>query len=290
MIKRTFAVAVAALALGFGGLTSKAEAANASCDRACLKGVLTAYLDAMVAHKVASAPVAANVRFTEDTQDMKLGDGLWKTITGLGTYRQDFIDVQRGVAGSHVVVKEGDNQTLLAVRLKVVNRRITEVETQVTHDAKQGSLFDLANLKTVNPAMNRVLTGAEKTSRDEIVHVATYYPAGLKAGSFAQIDAPFADDAYRIENGVYTAGPACSRNETCKNVKAQPLGAGRTGFQERLMAVDEDLGVAWLRMSWARSGGTRLVVYEAFKVTGGKLTAVEAFMKQMPVASTSGWD
>ncbi|MEO6339474.1 MAG: hypothetical protein ABIO39_05520 [Caulobacteraceae bacterium] len=289
-MKRTFAVAAATLALGCAGLTTKAEAASASCDRACLTGVLTAYLNAMVAHKVTSAPVATNVRFTEDTQDMKLGDGLWKTITGLGTYRQDFIDVRRGVAGAHVVVKEGDNEALLALRLKVVNRHVTEVETQVTHDAKQGSLFDLTALKTASPTMNRMLTGADKTSRDEIVHVATYYPAGLKAGSFAQIDSPFAADTYRIENGVYTAGPACTRSETCKSVKAQPLGPGRTGFQERLMAVDEDLGVAWLRMSWARSGGKRLVVYEAFKVTGGKLNAIEAFMKEMPVASTSGWD
>ena len=39
-----------------------------------------------------------------------------------------------------------------------------------------------------------------------------------------------------------------------------------------------------------RHCGARLVVYEAFKVTGGKLNAIEAFMKEMPVASTSGWD
>ena len=287
MRKRIIAAMSATLALS---LATQGHAATASCDRACLKGVLTAYLDAMVAHKVASAPTAANVRFTEDTQDLKLGEGLWKTVTGLGTYRQDFIDVQRGVAGSHVVVKEGDTQGLLAVRLKVVNRRITEVETLVTHDAKQGSLFDLANLKAATPVMNRPLTGAERTSRDEIVHVATYYPAGLKAGSFSQIDSPFAPEAYRIENGVYTAGPACTRSETCKSVRDQPLGAGRKGFQERLMAVDEDLGVAWLRMSWARSNGMRLVVNEAFKVSGGKLIAVEAFMKELPVATTSGWD
>ena len=289
-MKRTFAVAAAMLALGLAGLATQAQAASASCDRTCLKGMLTTYLNAMVAHKTASVPAAATLRFTEDTEDKKLGDGLWKTITGLGTYRQDFIDVQRGVAGAHVVVKEGDNEALLALRLKVVNRRVTEVESMVTHDAKQGSLFDLTTLKTATPEMNRMLTGADKTSRDEIVHVATYYPAGLKAGSFSQIDSPFAPETYRIENGVYTAGPACTRSETCKSVRNQPLGAGRTGFQERLMAVDEDLGVAWLRMSWARSNGKRLVVNEAFKVVGGKLVAVEAFMKELPVATTSGWD
>jgi hypothetical protein len=285
-------IATAALALGLSALALPAAAATPqSCDRACLKGMLTTYLDAMVAHAPGKVPAAANVRFTEDTQDIKLGEGLWKTATGLGTYRQDFIDVRRGVAGSHVVVMEGANQTLLAVRLKVVNRRITEVETQVTHNQKEGSLFDLSNLKTVNPVMNKVLTGADRPSRDEIIYAAAYYPAGLKAGTnFNHVGAPFTADAYRLENGVYTAGPPCTRSAECKNISTQPTGNGRGGFQERLLAVDEDLGVAWLRMSWARTEGQRLIVYEAFKVSHGKMTAVEAFMKSMPVATTSGWD
>jgi len=282
----------AAFALGLAAAASSASAAAPrSCDRACLKGVLTAYLDALVARSPAKAPTAANVRFTEDTKDIKLGDGLWKTITGLGTYRQDFIDVKRGVAGSHVVVKEGATQALFAVRLKVVNRRITEIETQVTHTQKEGSLFDLEGLKAPNPVMNKLLTGADRTSRDGIVYAAAYYPAGLKgAPTFGTIGAPFTADAYRLENGVFTAGPPCPRNEACKNISTQPLGNGRKEFQERLLAVDEDLGVAWLRMSWARSGGMRLVVYEAFKVSHGKMVAVEAFMKELPVETTSGWD
>jgi hypothetical protein len=252
---------------------------------------MTAYLDALVAHAPAKAPTAANVRFTEDAKDIKLGDGLWKTITGLGTYRQDFIDVQRGVVGSHVVVKEGANASLFAVRLKVVNRRIAEIETQVTHNQKEGSLFDTDALKTANPVMNRMLTGAERTGRDGIVYAAAYYPAGLQgAPTFGTIGAPFTADAYRQENGFFAAGPPCTRVENCKNISTQPLGNGRKQFQQRILAVDEDLGVAWLRLSWGRSAGMRLVAYEAFKVVGGKMVAVEAFMKELPVETTSGWD
>ena len=37
--------------------------------------------------------------------------------------------------------------------------------------------------------------------------LAEYYPTGLKVGgSFDAVDAPFAQDAYRLENGVLTAG------------------------------------------------------------------------------------
>jgi len=267
-----------------------AQAATPSCDRACLKGVMSSYLAALTARTPAKAPVAAGVRFTEDNKQAGLGDGLWKTATGLGTYRQDFVDPKLGVAGAHVVVMEGAKPALLAVRLKVVGRRITEVETQVTRNGEEGHLFDVAGLQAPSPVMNRVLTGADRPSRDEIVYAATYYPAGLKLGSFASIDAPFAADAYRAENGVVTAGPACTRSAACKTLKTQPIAPGRTHFQERLMAVDEDLGVAWFRLSWARGEGTRLVAYEAFKVAGGKLVAVEAFLKFAPLAETSGWD
>jgi hypothetical protein len=43
-------------------------------------------------------------------------------------------------------------------------------------------------------------------------------------------------------------------------------------------------------MSWARGPGTRLVVWEAFKIWGGQIHAVEAFMKRAPLGQTSGWD
>jgi hypothetical protein len=41
----------------------------------------------------------------------------------------------------------------------------------------------------------------------------------------------------------------------------------------------------------ARYGdGNGLMVWEAFKVYGGEIHGVEAFMKVMPVAAPSGWD
>lgn len=285
-------IVAAAVALGLSGLGAAASAATPQpCDRVCLKGVMTAYLDALAARNPAKVPAAGSVRVTEDAKDIKLGEGLWKTITGLSTYRQDFIDVQRGVVGSHVVVNEGASQSLFAVRLKVVNRKITEIETQVTHNQKEGSLFDTAALKAAHPVMNRLVTGPNRSSRDEIVYAAAFYPAGLQgAPTFGTIGAPFTVDAYRQENGVFAAGPPCPRNEACKNISTQPLGNGRKQFQQRILAVDEDLGVAWLRLSWGRSGGMRLVAYEAFKVVDGKMVAVEAFMKELPVETTSGWD
>src|SRR5262245_60173457 len=79
-------------------------ATAADCDRACLKAMITKYVDAMVAHKPDSLPLAANVRFTEDSKDLKLGEGLWKDITRAGTFRQDYLDLKKQIAASHVEV------------------------------------------------------------------------------------------------------------------------------------------------------------------------------------------
>src|SRR5215467_12677464 len=82
------------------------DAHAADCDRTCLKNMMTTYLNALVARDPSKAPLAANVRFTEDSKELKVGEGFWKTATKLGDYRQDFIDVKEQVVLSLVVVDE----------------------------------------------------------------------------------------------------------------------------------------------------------------------------------------
>src|SRR5215216_3549268 len=113
---------------------SAARAAESDCNRECLRGFITQYLNAMVAHTPAALPVAPNVRFTEDTVDMKLGEGLWKQASKIRPYRLDILDVAQGVGASQVVVEEAGAPVMLMLRLKVANKQITEVETQVTRN------------------------------------------------------------------------------------------------------------------------------------------------------------
>ena len=51
------------------------------CDRACLEGIVDRWLDAFVKHDPTLAPLAANVKFTENGQRLALGDGSWRTMT-----------------------------------------------------------------------------------------------------------------------------------------------------------------------------------------------------------------
>ncbi len=275
-------------------LAFSALANGATCDRDCLRGITTQYLNALVAHDPSALPVAGNVRFTEDTVEMKLGESpLWKNAAKLRPFRLDILDVRQGVAASQVIVEESGSPVMLMLRLKVVDKKITEVETQVTRSKTEGSIFDVDALKEPSKAMLFKPDAAQRNTREGAIKIAEHYPAGLKAGSFVKVDAPFAADAYRFENGRLMAGPGCTFMPGCVDIKGQKIPT-LSEIQYRVAAVDEDLGIVLLRMDFGKGSsfvaGDSLMVWEAFKVYGGQIHAVEAFMKNMPMGTPSGWN
>jgi hypothetical protein len=266
--------------------------AAATCDRECLRGFITQYLDALVAHDPSALPLSAKVRFTEDSVEMHLGDGLWKDASRIRAFRQDILDARQGIAASQVIVEEAGSPVMLVLRLKVADKKITEIETMVTRTQKEGALFKPDALQAADKTMAFVPEKSQLASRDDAIRIAKFYPAGLKIGSFVTVDAPFAPDAYRVENGVITAGPGCSR-PGCENIKTQKI-MEHPFITTRVAAVDEELGIVLLRMNFGQTSsygqGNALVVWEAFKIYGGQMRAVEAFMKIMPASMGSGWE
>jgi hypothetical protein len=271
---------------------SAACAAASDCDRECLRGFITQYLDALIVHNPAAVPLSDKVRFTEDSMEMKLGEGLWKGASRIRPYRQDVLDVEQGIAASQVVVEEVGSPALLVLRLKVADKKITEIETMVTRTQKEGALFKVDALQAADKNMAAVPDKSQLPSREDAIRIAKLYPAGLKIGSFDTVDAPFAADAYRIESGVITAGPGCSR-PGCENIKTQKI-MEHPFITTRVIGVDKELGIVLLRMNFGQTNsygpGNALIVWEEFKVYGGQIHAVEAFMKIMPASMSSGWD
>jgi hypothetical protein len=268
-----------------------------SCDRACLAGVMTAYLDSLAAHDPGKAPLAANARFTEDAKELRVGEGLWKTAGKLRPFRTDFLDAATGTAATHAVVEENGMPVLLAARLKVDGRRITEVETIVVRSREEGALFAPEALAQPSAAMVTAPPAAARMRRDALAEIALRYPAGLKVGSFEKSDVPFAPDAYRLENGVRMAGPGCTfRPPSCENMRGQQLPT-LAGIVAHVVAVDEENGTVLLWMDFgpgslpgpAGAAPRSLVTFEAFKVYGGQVHAVEAVFEGMPPNTPSGW-
>src|SRR5262249_41430130 len=149
---------------------------GAACDRECLRGFITQYLDAMIAHDPKKLATAPNVRFTEDTKTIPLGEGLWKGASKLCAYRQDFLDVRDGQAMSYVVVEENGMPAMLALRLKIADKKISEIETLVTRSRAEGAIFQIENLTTPRPVLNLVPDASQKMSREQLIRIAEFYP------------------------------------------------------------------------------------------------------------------
>ena len=280
---RNLPLRLCAILLAGATLAGADDSKNPACDRDCLRGFITEYLNAMIAHHPSHLSVTSDVRFTEDTVETKLGASpLWRNASRLRPYRLDILDVREGVAASLAIVEEAGAQVMLALRLRITGRKIAQAETQVTRNKAEGSLFNPDALQTPSGAMLLFPDPSRPTARKEMIKIAEFYPAGLKAGSFVTEDAPFAATAYRLENGQLMAGPGCTFRPCCENTKTQKIHA-LPAITYRVAAVDEDMGIVLLHMDFG--AGSSRVAWEAFKVYGGQIQAVEAFVKNMPLGS-----
>ncbi|MCC6201873.1 MAG: hypothetical protein IT494_02575 [Gammaproteobacteria bacterium] len=290
------------------GLAFGTRAAEpAACDRACLTRFIDAYLQALSRRQPQALALAPQVRFTEDSRELRLGEGLWQTARGNKPERLDVIDVRDGVAASLALVDEDRGDTsatvLLLLRLRIDPApgpaRIAAIETMVVRNREEGFVFNVAGTRTPNRRMLADVPAAARLSRAEAIRIAEFYPKGLTVGSFVEVDAPFAAGAYRLENGYLAAGPGeCmpehpERRQGCTDIKRQRI-IKHPDLTYRVAAVDEERGIVLLRLDFGDTGhygaGNALVAWEAFKVDGGQLHAVEAFMKVMPAKLGSGWD
>ena len=97
------------------------------------------YLKAMLNQDVSADLFARNVRFTENGIELPLGnEGLWWGMSGLGGYRFYVPDVETQQVAMIGTVKENmanngvnddqGNNVAVAIRLKIVEGKITEIE------------------------------------------------------------------------------------------------------------------------------------------------------------------
>jgi hypothetical protein len=293
-VKNRAIVGLLLVCCAWGAATNAAQPATTTCDRECLRGKVTQLLYALLKHDVSGLPVADTLRVTEDAVEKPLAKvGLVGSVTRLRGFRQDIIDERAGVAGAHVMVEETGAPVMLVVRLKVVADKLTEIELVATRSRAEGLIFNIDGLSAASAVMNYAPRPEQLATRDAAIKAALHYPEGLNAAkTFADVNAPFAPNAYRFENGQVMAGPDCKFAPGCQNISTQSLVIfERLGdVQTRVIAVDERMGIVWLRMAWGvrERGGDQLTVWEMFKVFDGKIHAVEAFMRILPVEKRNG--
>ncbi|HTY93699.1 MAG TPA: hypothetical protein VMC02_07415, partial [Steroidobacteraceae bacterium] len=278
-----------------------AAAAAADCDRSCLIGVTDAYLAAMVAHDPAKAPLAPQVRFTENTTPRPVGQGsAWEGATGVRDYRIYVADPAAGQIALYTVIDGKERPALLTLRLKVEHGLITEVESVYVGVGLRG-FANVDHLIAAAPVWTEVLPPAKRRTRRQLIAIVQRYFDTLEKQYKDHI--PFTDDCLRVENGVVTAG----------NPQAQGIGA--LGCRENLnqniwsyissvsprryTTVDVERGLV-SGMFMFHHGGTKttyvndkgetvpfgeamlkkqsVIISELFKVEDGRIRRIEAVM------------
>ena len=179
--------------------------AQSACDRACLENFVDQYMDALIAHDPKKLPMTARVKNTEDGVRLNPGDGFWRTALAKGSYRLFVTDTDAGQVAFLGTMREVNapmpNPVIVAIRLKIENRQVSEIENLVVRDNLAAT--NLEKWGTPNSVFLEEIPAAQRASRAELVRVANLYLSALEKNDGKRIP-PFADDCQRIQNGVQT--------------------------------------------------------------------------------------
>ena len=248
------------------------------CDRACLEGFVEQYLDAATAHDPGLLPLAPDVKFTENGVRLPLPDAHWKIMTGKGKYRLFVTDPEAGqVTCLATIREEGPTEegvhSQLGLRLKVVNRKITEIESLVVRPkmpmgppgSTPAPMFpngaDLyEKMGTPHPVYLETIPPEERMSREELIRVANMYFSGLEKNDGLG-EYPFTDDCQRLEGGMQTTSVPLREGQTLTDPKTATMYSANWSCKEqfesglmhfvwrirdrRFVAVDQERGIVF---------------------------------------------
>jgi hypothetical protein len=124
------AALLCALTLQAAQPASPPPVTSAQCaTRECLIKLADDYLAALVAHDPSRLPLALNVRFVENVQQKKPGEGLWQTASAGPTKFRIYVpDPVTGQIGFMGMMEESGKPLMIGLRLKTFNGQITEAE------------------------------------------------------------------------------------------------------------------------------------------------------------------
>jgi hypothetical protein len=286
---------------------------NYDCDRACLNAYLDQVIAAMVAHNAASLPLARDVKYTENGQLLKIGDGFWGTASGAPTYKIYADDPQAGAAMFLGVLPENGAPVIVSLRLKVELHRISEIEILVARK-EGGSIARPENLVTPNPIFAEAVPAAQRRSRQNMIAIANSYFDAIEKGHASYV--PFDANCNRIESGVQTTnnqqaatnpdsdlGLGCADQIKTRNFQPDTLIRDR-----RFAVIDEERGLVFVlgffdhdaqlrsytlangnTVKQPRTGPWTWEIAEMFKIQDGKIMRVEAIVNTGIYGMKSGW-
>jgi hypothetical protein len=117
---------------------------------------------------------------------------------------------------------------MVAIRLKIENRQVSEIETFVVRNMQGANKLDM--MAKPNAMFLSAIPSAQRGSRDALIKTANMYFTGLEKndgkGSY-----PFTDDCDRVENGTQTTNNPNYRTSAVFNPPPAIGGRGGKGKQ-----------------------------------------------------------
>lgn len=201
-----------------------APAQNVACDRECLRGALTRYLQAVVDHEPDNAGLIVGFRQTENAVVTRPGTGTWQSVTALGPVQRHYLDPETQQAAYFGVVAEGADLAVVTVRLKLVDRGVAEAEWYLARKGQPGiqgppgasgsgaNLYNPENLIANPPPEERNVPRRERLSRASLLGVAnSYFDAITTHDGTLMMSSP---ECIRLENGVTVTGRPLAEGST----------------------------------------------------------------------------
>jgi hypothetical protein len=290
--------------LVLGAVAVLGQSRAADCDRPCLEGIAAAYRTAYLKHDIRLAPFARHVRYSENNAAMSFPDGTWDTVTEEVDTPLVLSDPVTGQIGIYTSVLQRQTPGFLAVRLRVRDRHITEVE-QITVTRRNVSappvpLGDVLQYHR-DPALRAAVPADQRLSRVAIRQLADGYFSTLQYNTGEIRGTRFAAGAVRHENGMpysdleqgFRSGRYRSNNRVrdrdCFLVDEERGFTMCRGFIDHKGVLDEytltDGTPAKSNYQEPQSWG----FLESFKVTRDGIVAVEATFSAVPYYLRSPW-
>jgi hypothetical protein len=315
---RLIALRFLTLVLGVAATTTWAQAPGersavipTDCDRACLIGFLHSYLDALVHKEPARAHFAKTVRFTENDVEMPIGDGLWNSVGDVAQTGLEVADAETGNAAWFGTVQEHGEYAYYAMRLRVEDGQIVEVETVVDRKGTLPAPFGNPQELVHDPAFAEPLQPEERRPRERLIAVANGYFNTVELND-GQVFTYFDSDCERTENGISTTRGGGGAAAIAQGCEAQfKLGLYRINKrvrERRYPIVDVERGIVVgtgffdhantfdtyktndgkerkTALKWPNS----ISLMEAFKIRNGLIYRVEAVFTYVPYFMHSPW-
>jgi hypothetical protein len=292
---------------------AKPEAAtHGGCDYACLIAFTHRYMDALVHKDVSRIPLAPDVRFTENDVQMPIGEeGIWGTITAVSPNSMTAADTRTANAAWFGTVEEHGEPAYYAMRLRIRDGMITEVETVIERKPGLPAPFGDPAKLVHDPAFSQVEQPEERRERDRLRDVANGYFSTISRND-GQILTEFDPDCQRTENGISTTSGSYGSAALAQGCEAQfKLGyfhINKRVRQRHYFLVDTERGVVVAtgffdhdnaKDTYMTTDGkmqktllkfpNSLSLMEAFKIRNGKIYRVEAIFTYVPYYMPSPW-